>query len=366
MAGRTCWQPRRYLRLMVSALVCFAFLAQVSVLNTATTATATATLSDQNATARYATRQHDGRNVDVHNQVAAVNAGHGVQDWKTLAEHGLETLSPSPHIDHDELPTLLTKQGREAPLRTQRPLSCRSGGDIWNSIEQLSEWGWVRDVDERDDEKDYSHVVKACPGLEQILGTDLTGGKQRTWVHSQRVEREGVTYFATGGVYTNVYWPSQGILMANDNYSPAYQSSQGKGEKVPFKDEKGTPLPLPALKQWSTINALTYASPPTPRSPLRFILRRNIQNPATKDLISTVLKKNKADDGGLPPLWPGVVLTEGDSGFAALVASPNLGGVVWLLIQHGDGVGARDIRSVRVWRDGGAQYAPTLMVEVGG
>ncbi|KAK4508512.1 hypothetical protein PRZ48_002251 [Zasmidium cellare] len=323
MAGRTGLQPRRYLRLVVLALVCLALVAHAVQFNTSATA------------------------------LSARAAEHGSLSWGTSQGNGIVPQAEEPVIDQDGLPNFvenrtLTKRipplpfidtpYKQAKKRGEKLLCAlkkpsQAGAAVtsqWNRIEQLGEWGWVREVDERDDEKDYSHVVKA----------------------------------ATGGTYTNIYYPHHGIILANDNYSPAHQASQNKGEKIPFKDSHGKPLPLPALKQWSTVNALTYASLPSPQ-PLRYVLRRNIRNPATVEIVSTVLKKGKWDDEGRAPVWPGRVVREGERGFEALVGSPNVGGVVWLLMEGGQAVGAREVRSVRVWRDVGGVYAPTMMVEVG-
>lgn len=60
-----------------------------------------------------------------------------------------------------------------------------------------------------------------------------------------------------------------------------------------------------------------------------------------------------------------MVLTKESKGFEALVASPNVAGVVWMLIQHGGLLGGRGFGTVTVWRDGESVYTPSLLVEVG-
>lgn len=107
------------------------------------------------------------------------NTGQGARDWKAHAEPGLKTLSSSTYPDHDEPPTLLAKRIPPIPFVDNAYKQAKKKGENllcalkdpshagagatspWNSIEQLSGWGWMREVDGRDDEKDYSHVVRA-------------------------------------------------------------------------------------------------------------------------------------------------------------------------------------------------------------
>ena len=90
---------------------------------------------------------------------------------------------------------------------------------------------------------------------------------------------------------------------------------------------------------------LTWKSITTPdqRKALRWVFRRNVINPTTVKMISEVIDKKKISDakkgtsGGSKimqaPTWPGFVVKEGEEGFTALVGSPNVSGVAWLIIQ---------------------------------
>lgn len=100
-------------------------------------------------------------------------------------------------------------------------------------------------------------------------------------------------------------------------------------------------------------------------------------NEETQSLISRVIEKR--GDNVLwhlvpnpfklyeAPTWPGMVLREGDEGFAALVGSPNVAGLCWLLIQHQgeEQLGKKTVKSVRVWKDDTGSYAPHILIEVG-
>lgn len=67
------------------------------------------------------------------------------------------------------------------------------------------------------------------------------------------------------------------------------------------------------------------------------------------------------------PTWPGMLLKEGDEGFAALSGSPNVAGLCWLLIQHqgAEQLGKKTVKSIRVWKDDSGAYAPHILIEVG-
>ena len=59
--------------------------------------------------------------------------------------------------------------------------------------------------------------------------------------------------------------------------------------------------------------------------------------------------------GGMPPPWPGNVFTapteigQDGSAWEAMVGSPNVLGVAWILIQHPHEMGDKVIHSITVW-----------------
>ena len=144
-------------------------------------------------------------------------------------------------------------------------------------------------------------------------------------------------------MYNNVFWPKIGIIFANDNHNPESRINAGEASIEPWKDDKGKPLPIVKLKQWSDIQFLTWQSLTSikERQELKWVFRRNIINLMTVKMISDVLEKNNVGTPGTfqgtkitqAPQWPGVKLESGDEGFDALVGSPNSYGVCWMLIQ---------------------------------
>ncbi|KAK3719478.1 hypothetical protein LTR37_004336 [Vermiconidia calcicola] len=67
------------------------------------------------------------------------------------------------------------------------------------------------------------------------------------------------------------------------------------------------------------------------------------------------------------PTWPGFVVKEGEEGFTAMVGSPNVSGVAWLIIQHQSDMGHKTIKSIQIFDEDrkGLGYAPTMILEIG-
>ncbi|KAI6843652.1 hypothetical protein KC332_g2367 [Hortaea werneckii] len=258
----------------------------------------------------------------------------------------------------------------------------------WTDYRALETWGWQLTQDEEGG--DYSHVQEQCTGVD--LG-DLSAGTQVIWDHFETTEHttngKQVQYYATNAGYINVFFPAAGVIMANVNYGPSYKTSQGLGSLDPWPKD----APLPKIKQWSDIVALTWLHLTSTTSTtttgshqpqnLRWLFRRIIRNDDTQNVIGYVCKQKKVGQArpkgatGPPwqaPVWPGLVVrpTESDGGgegdfFNALLATPNANGVVWLLAQHRKQLGWKTVKSIRVWSDlpSSVVYSPSMLLEIG-
>jgi hypothetical protein len=51
-------------------------------------------------------------------------------------------------------------------------------------------------------------------------------------------------------------------------------------------------------------------------------------------------------------------------GFEMLIGSPNLAGVMWMLIQHQAELGPKKVVRLRMWRDARGTYAPHMAMEI--
>ncbi|KAI7512487.1 hypothetical protein KC347_g2388 [Hortaea werneckii] len=251
----------------------------------------------------------------------------------------------------------------------------------WTDYGALETWGWQ--LTEDDEAGDYSHVQKQCTGVD--LG-DLSAGTSVTWDHIETTEHttngKQVLYYATNAEYINVFFPAAGVIMANVNYGPGYKTSQGLGSLDPWPKD----APLPKIKQWSDIVALTWLHLTTttgshrPQN-LRWLFRRIIRNDDTQNVIGYVCKQKRVGQArpkgatGPPwqaPVWPGLVVRREESGdegdfFNALLATPNANGVVWLLAQHREQLGWKTVKSIRVWSDlpSSVVYSPSMLLEIG-
>ena len=153
-----------------------------------------------------------------------------------------------------------------------------------------------------------------------------------------------------------MFWPDKGVIVGNLNEGPQYKVNT---ESTP-KDFDGQPWDksadkIPQLSQWSDIVYLTWkqVTSEEQRPKLQAICRRAISNSETKNMLARVLQKNFKKDPvagtGRAPKWPEFKkITPDMYGFNALLYTPNIRGIVWLLIQHHDLIGKKTIESITV------------------
>lgn len=101
------------------------------------------------------------------------------------------------------------------------------------------------------------------------------------------------------------------------------------------------------------------------RRNLRFVVRRVIKNARTVDILRRMARDQGYADGRVPTKQAMAVGPD-TKGWLALLASPNVSGVCWLLIQHQDELGPKVIKGIRVFDEyPTGKYAPTMAIEVG-
>lgn len=165
-------------------------------------------------------------------------------------------------------------------------------------------------------------------------------------------------------MYYNVFYPSTpsgGVILANDNKSPDYMI-QKKLTPATFTAD----TPRVPLKSWPDVIFLSWASLTTAdeRKDLRFVLRRVFTNDATLDNLKKIMKAKGFKDGQAP-VWPGVVVDADTNGWYLLLASPNVSGVCWLLLQHKAELGAKTIKGIRVFNEyPKGSYEPSMVIEL--
>ncbi|KAK3698739.1 hypothetical protein LTR37_016829 [Vermiconidia calcicola] len=244
----------------------------------------------------------------------------------------------------------------------------------WINYAELDSWGWVR--------TEYPPVAgadKLGRFVDALNGRGLSTREEDyldiSWDHKKTTRHYRTDLEPTYGEYGNLFNPTQGVIIAYSNYSPAYKVSQrpkGQGDKAP----------LPELKQWSDIIFLTWkdlvADSPAQAKGLRYVLRHNVLNGDTKEIVSKAMKKVGVKSG-IPPRWPGYTFRPkfGPNGkedkamepFLAMLGTPNCMGVVWLLAQHQEVLGKEKVKAITVWDRSessgqGVDVAPSILLEL--
>lgn len=136
-----------------------------------------------------------------------------------------------------------------------------------------------------------------------------------------------------------MFFPDKGVILAEVNESPQYKVIMDQTEKGKEWDEKIHRTP--DLCRWSDIVYLTWkhvcGGDREKLKNLNAIVRQNITNPVTKNILAHALRQNfpKDEPVGRAPEWPQTrKITPNTEGFNAMLNTPNIRGIVWLLVQH--------------------------------
>jgi hypothetical protein len=170
-----------------------------------------------------------------------------------------------------------------------------------------------------------------------------------TFRHTTSVSVGDITYPASNAYFCSVLNPRAGLFIAVNNMSPV--------AKMLLNNEvSGLEIPLPKLRHWSDIAFLQWSSlllTPT-NTPLRYVLRANVQNADTIAVISYILVYDASVKRYMPeraqrPRWPGKMFAVDSWDAQALLGRPNGSGVAWLVKQHGVELGCGDVQWVSVF-----------------
>lgn len=176
----------------------------------------------------------------------------------------------------------------------------------YNAVDDLAEWGWKNSMDWSD-----ATVKRVVGSIEAPLadqGVTLGGGINVN-VQSDHSEPYGEENGGkpTKGKYYEVYNPAQGAIIAYRNYGPGYvvENNAAWGDAA-----------LPDLKNWSDVVFLTWLSltvgNEAQRKGLKIVVRVNVMNEDTRDVIEEALRKEGVASGNAP-VWPGHVFEPGKS-----------------------------------------------------
>lgn len=150
--------------------------------------------------------------------------------------------------------------------------------------------------------------------------------------------------FATFGYYYNIYNPTQGAVIALQNFGP--RSMEG-----------GPNTDIPALEKWSDVVWLDWlnicnTANINPNS-IQYFFRYNIINTTgTQDII------NQAIGGaGNLHVWPGTKIVTTEANGQALLGSAHGYGIVYFLMQHQAALGRKTVDYVTAFKTTTGDYS---------
>ena len=162
----------------------------------------------------------------------------------------------------------------------------------------------------------------------------------------------------TGGAYTNVFSASDGVIVALANFSPLSEARRNPVSGISPEQR------LPIVNHWSDVVANLWNKHAGDRAQgLKTIIRQNVQDDATKELLKEVLfaGRRTVKSGYLKTSqWPGETVRTSVAGqheFFELLGSPYGRGVANMLLRHPDKIGKKSVNGITVWTSGGESGA---------
>ena len=134
----------------------------------------------------------------------------------------------------------------------------------------------------------------------------------------------------------NVYDAKAGIIIAYNNFGPAYMVRKKPSKK------------LPDIRAWSDITFVEWQRQAQDEgqdiSGLKYVIRYDIVNVDTAEIIEEAV----GDSSRI--LWPGVTISMSTEEGRAILGTPNGAGVAFLLATHKVQLGQKTVESVHVWK----------------
>lgn len=148
----------------------------------------------------------------------------------------------------------------------------------------------------------------------------------------------------TWGIYENIYNPTQGAIIATQNFGPRFQDSS------PTAD-------IPALEKWSDVVWLdwqnTCSTANVNPNTIEYFFRWHITNDSgTQDIINQAL-------GGKDNLhaWPGTKIMTSTTNGQALLGSAHGYGIVYFLMQHQAALGMKTVDYITAFQTTTGEYS---------
>ncbi|KAK7731072.1 hypothetical protein SLS53_008874 [Cytospora paraplurivora] len=195
----------------------------------------------------------------------------------------------------------------------------------------LEKYGW---------QEDKGHVIALFEVAQEDVYKNLkiseNDDKAIRHDNDKEVTVGGKTYAKTSGHYNSLINVPGGLLVADDNKSPA---------ETDTKKDAITPL-----RHWSDVAFLQWTKVAGQKTKsLKHIIQSSISNAQTKTRIQEALKKTGYKK---TPTWAkAATFTMTEEAGLALLGSPNGAGCGFLLIGHKKQLGVKKITKVTVWSE---------------
>jgi len=135
--------------------------------------------------------------------------------------------------------------------------------------------------------------------------------------------------------FKQVINPSDGIIVAYDNYSPrAAAAGSARTDAI-----------IPDLKYWSDVAFLQWKSRASKGEELKYVLRYQVMNHSASYMVEAINFAN----GDETVDWPGTTYDGASEEGRALLGTPNGSSVAWLLIQHKEFLGHKVVDKITVF-----------------
>lgn len=244
-------------------------------------------------------------------------------------------------LDDSTYATFIEK-GKTLVSALQSTDTCATQSE-WTTVDSLATWGWNQS---RETQAGTLPLSNSTQQVYEFVGasTDDNMNHRAIDIHDGKEEIDGIKYYKTGAQFTNVYNPS--MIVAESIRGAEFQGKIGNPPVT------GDPNPFPKLKFWSDVSFLEYQrfmnESGQSIDSLKAVWHRAVINPSTLGLATRLFAVNDWTDVAA---WPGKDFKPGTDEFAALIGSENGKGVVYLLLQHKQQLGARSFTNARIWKD---------------
>ncbi|PSN61384.1 hypothetical protein BS50DRAFT_651489 [Corynespora cassiicola Philippines] len=209
----------------------------------------------------------------------------------------------------------------------------------FQEVEDLALWGYQVHLD-----KDLGASPVAQQALEAIGVSNTMWWMGGQFVQSfvdfnQTFEINGEQIRPVLAEYKQTINPAEGVIIADSNMKMTTAAGASLTPELYYWSDV-------AFLQWKdVVNNYKFRQPGMQESVLRYVIRANITNKATLDIIEGALSTTDQE----ATAWPGVTFGMNTREGQALLGSPNGTGVGYLLAQHKRQLGCLTVGSVTVF-----------------